>query len=76
MAPRRPNVSTRIRSGSTPAATRAATASTSTVVFPVPGPPTTSNGPDVCPITYRCNGSSRNDSTTAAGLRTSRYAGR
>ncbi len=44
-APRRPNVRIRIRSGSTPAAIRAATASTSIVVLPVPGPPTTSSGP-------------------------------
>ena len=45
-AVRRPKVSTRMWAGSTPSATRAATASTRAVVLPVPGPPTTSSGPD------------------------------
>ena len=59
VAPRRPKVSTRIRSGSTPSATRAATASTSVLVLPVPGPPSTSIGPSVCPTTSACTGSAR-----------------
>ena len=49
--PRRPKVSTRIRSGSTPDAIRAATDSTRTVVLPVPGPPITSSGPYVWSMT-------------------------
>ena len=54
---RRPKVSTRIRSGSTPSATRAATASTRVLVLPVPGPPSTSIGPAVCAITCAWAGS-------------------
>ncbi|RAN96046.1 DNA-directed RNA polymerase [Micromonospora saelicesensis] len=66
VAPRRPKVSTRIRSGSTPSATRAATASTSVLVLPVPGPPSTSIGPSVCPTTSACTGSARQPPPTAS----------
>ncbi len=66
VAPRRPKVSTRIRSGSTPSATRAATASTSVLVLPVPGPPSTSIGPSVCPTTSACTGSARQPLPTTA----------
>ncbi|PSK64462.1 hypothetical protein B0E53_03576 [Micromonospora sp. MH33] len=59
VAPRRPKVSTRTCSGSTPSATRAATASTRVRVLPVPGPPTTSMGPSVCATTSACTGSGR-----------------
>ena len=56
----REGVSTRIRWGSVPAAIRRATPSTTTVLRPVPGAPSTSTGP--CPAdrstTVRCAGSS------------------
>ncbi len=66
-------VSTSIRAGSPPRAIRAATDSTSVVVFPVPGPARTSSGPERCPTTARCAASSRGGSGTATGVRTSRY---
>ncbi len=66
VAPRRPKVSTRMRSGSTPSATRAATASTSVDVLPVPGPPTTSIGPSVCATTSACTGSTRRETLVPA----------
>ena len=74
-AARRPNVSTSTRSGSAPSATRAATASTRTVVLPVPGPPTTSNGPPVCATTAACRSSSSGGGPVGAGRLTNRYAG-
>jgi len=51
-------VRTRTSSGAQPSATRATTASTSVVVFPVPGPASTSNGPSACSTTACCASSS------------------
>lgn len=65
-------VSTRIRSGSVPCSIRRATASTSVVVFPVPGPASTSSGPPVCSATARWYSSSTGGSGCTRGLRTRR----
>lgn len=84
-APRRPDirsrssiaalrlkVSTRIRSGSVPRSIRRATASTSVVVLPVPGPASTSSGPPACSTTARWYSSSTGGVGSARGLRTRR----
>ena len=65
-------VRTRICSGSTPASIRAATASTIVVVFPVPGPASTSSGPPGWSTTACCVGSSRGRETATESAATSR----
>ena len=65
-------VRTRICSGSTPASIRAATASTIVVVFPVPGPASTSSGPPGWSTTACCVGSSRGRETATGSAATSR----
>ena len=61
--------------GRRPRSTRAATASTSVLVLPVPGPPSTSSGPSVCATTSACTGSARQPSP-GARRRTMRRARR
>ena len=65
-------VRTRICSGSTPASMRAATASTIVVVLPVPGPASTSSGPDGWSTTACWVGSSRGRVIGAGSPTTSR----
>ena len=71
-APRRPKVSTNNWSGGVPSAIRAATDSTSVVVLPVPGPPSTSRAPARCAVTARCASSSATGAVVGVGARSSR----
>src|SRR5580693_748379 len=69
-------VSTRIRSGAMPRRSiRSATAATIVVVFPVPGPASTSSGPPSWSTTCCCAWSRRGAEAAGKGRRTRRYAG-